>query len=92
MEAQHQSSLPALNSNDLCKPTRMQTILPILYMPWETTPDKAPKQCLNKAKFNQDEAAEQFILQIIQRAKTCAFWRKLNRALGAHRGTSIRSV
>lgn len=47
---------------------------------------------LHAARDNQDENAERRILQIIKGEKERAFWRRLNWALGKHRGCSVRAI
>jgi hypothetical protein len=47
---------------------------------------------LDVARANQDSEAERRILEIIQREKDRAYWRRLNFALGKKRGTSVSAV
>eukprot|EP00956_Cyclotella_meneghiniana_P026049 scaffold55510_cov37-Cyclotella_meneghiniana.AAC.1 len=47
---------------------------------------------LAAARDKEDSEAEQRILQIIQREKDRAFWRRLNWSLGKKRGTSVGAV
>jgi hypothetical protein len=44
------------------------------------------------ARANQDEESERRILEIIQREKDRAYWRRLNYALGKKRGSSVSAV
>jgi hypothetical protein len=47
---------------------------------------------LDLARANQDSEAERRFLEIVQREKDRAFWRRLNFALGKKRGTSVSAV
>ncbi len=50
-------------------------------------------QCLEVAQDWEDDVAECQILAIIKKEKDCAFWRRLNFALGKHLcGRSVRAV
>ena len=56
------------------------------------TERKHLKNCLNRAKKNNNEESEKKILEIIQREKDRSFWGRLSYSMGKSRGGSVRSV